>query len=38
MWSSFPPRDQETEYVQQERTAIQQESGFTKVDMTDLPF
>ena len=32
------PRDQESEYVQQERTAIQQESGFTKVDMTDLPF
>ena len=32
------PRDQETEYVQQERTAIKHESGFIPVENDGLPF
>lgn len=32
------PRDMEQAYVQQERTAIQEESGFTPVENDGLPF
>ena len=32
------PRDMEQTYVQQERTAIQEESGFTPVENDGLPF